>query len=121
MLRIIRKKNPELHQLMVALRKASQTHDAPVWGEVARRLGRSRHQVYPLNVEQVERLAKPTDVIVVPGKLLAEGRLTKPVTVAAFRFSESAKTKIHSAGGTAVSIDELLKALPKGTGVRLLA
>src|SRR5579871_2889284 len=76
MLRTIRKENPELVHLLVALRKAAKSHDAPLWGDVALRLVRGRHQTMPLNVRQLERLAQPNQTVVVPGKLLAEGRLT---------------------------------------------
>lgn len=120
MLRTIRKENPELQRLLVTLRKAAKTHDAPLWGDVARRLGRSRHQVVPINVGHLERLAGAKETVLVPGKLLAEGRLSKPLTVAAFQYSAAARTKVHSAGGSALTIEELLKAKPDGAGVRLL-
>jgi large subunit ribosomal protein L15 len=40
-----------------------------------------------------------------PVKVLAQGELTKPLTVKAHKFSLTAKEKIESAGGTAVVID----------------
>jgi len=57
----------------------------------------------------------------VPGKLLADGRLAKRLTVAAFGFSAEARGKIHAAGGAAVTLRELVKSHPDGSGVRLLA
>jgi large subunit ribosomal protein L18e len=119
MLRSIEKENPELRALLVHLRKTAKAHDAPVWGEVARLLARGRHQQTPVNVGHLERLVNGKATVVVPGKLLAEGRLTKPLTVAAFHFSEAAKTKIRSAGGSTLTIAELVKAKPDGAGVRL--
>ncbi|MCI4367033.1 MAG: 50S ribosomal protein L18e [Thermoplasmata archaeon] len=119
MLRTIRKDNPELAHLLIALRKASKAHGAAIWGDTARRLARGRHQVNPVNVGHLERLAEAQETILVPGKLLAEGRLTKPLTVAALHYSQAARAKIHSAGGTALSIEELLKSKPSGEGVRL--
>lgn len=121
MLRTIRKENPELVRLLVALRKAAKAHDAPVWGHVAARLARGRHQTLPVNVRHLERLTQANQTVVVPGKLLAEGRLSKAITVAAFHYSAAARAKIHSAGGTALTIEELLKSKPDGSGVRLLA
>jgi len=75
--------------------------------------------VTPVNVGHLERLARAQQTILVPGKLLAEGRLTKPLTVAALHYSAAARDKIHSAGGTTLSIEELLKSKPNGQGVRL--
>jgi large subunit ribosomal protein L18e len=122
MLRTIAKENPELRRTLIELRRAAKAHDAPVWAAVAELLARPRHQSNPLNVGQLERLAEDKAMaLVVPGKLLAQGRITKPVTVAAFHYSEVARAKIHKAGGTAVSILELVKTHPDGSGVHILA
>jgi large subunit ribosomal protein L18e len=117
---VIRKGNPELARVIIELRKAARAHRAPVWSAAADRLSRPRHQVFPLNVGHLERLAKPQDTIVVPGKLLAEGTLTKPLTVGAVSYSTEAQSKVRAAGGTPLSISELLKTHPDGKGVRLL-
>ncbi len=116
-----RKGNPELVRVLGELRKGARAHDAPIWAAVAERLERARHQVGPINVGQLERLTHAGETVAVPGKLLADGRLAKPLTVGAFSFSEEARGKIHAAGGTAVSLSELMKSHPDGTGVRLLA
>jgi large subunit ribosomal protein L18e len=115
------KGNPELIRLLVDLRRASRAHSAPVWSSVARRLGRARHSVRPVNVGQLERLASPGETVVVPGKVLSDGALSKALTVGAFAFSPAAREKIRAAGGTAVSLEALLKTNPEGAGVRLLA
>ena len=59
-------------------------------------------------------------MVIIPGKLLGSGDVIKPFTVAAFRFSEKAKEKIHNAGGTCLSIEELIERNPKGTNVRIM-
>ncbi len=121
MLRTIRKENPELVRTLLELKRAARAHDAPIWANVAEQLSRPRHQRTPVNVGHLERLVAENETVVVPGKLLAEGSLSKKVTVAAFHYSQEARSKVHSAGGTALTIHELLKAKPDGTGVRLLA
>ena len=121
MLRTIRKENPELRHALIELRRAAKAHGAPVWGDVARHLARPRHQVDPVNVGHLERLAAAHDTVVVPGKLLAAGPLTKPLTLAAFHYSAGARAKIHAAGGQTLGIHELMKAKPDGAGVRIVA
>lgn len=121
MARPIRKKNTELVRLVVDLRRAARSHDAPLWGSVADRLERPRHRATPLNVGHLERLTRADETVVVAGKLLAAGPLSKRLTVAALAYSEEARAKIHAAGGSAVSLHELLKSRPDGAGVRLLA
>ena len=121
MLRTIVKENPELVRTLIELRHAAKAHSAPVWAAAASRLARPRHQSEPINVGQLERLAKQGETIVVAGRLLAQGRLTKPLTIGAFHYSANAREKVHQAGGTALTLSELVKAKPDGAGVRLLA
>jgi large subunit ribosomal protein L18e len=117
----ISKENSELVRLVVELRRAARAHQAPIWSTLADRLERPRHQVTPLNVGHLDRLTEANDTIAVAGKLLAGGALSKRLTVGAFSFSGEARTKIHAAGGTAISLLDLLRAKPDGAGVRLLA
>jgi len=117
----VRRKNPELHRVVVELRRAARANAAPIWGSVADRLERARHQTTPVNVGHLERLVGADETVVVPGKLLADGPLSKPLTVAAYSYSTGARTKVRAAGGTALTISELLRAKPDGAGVRLLA
>ncbi len=121
MARRFRKGNPELLRVLVELRRAARAHHAPVWASVADRLERSRHSLVPLNVGQLERLAVADETIAVAGKLLSEGPLSKRLTVGAFSYSAEARAKVHAAGGSALSLGELVKAKPDGKGVRFLA
>ena len=121
MARRIGKQNPELARLIGEMRRTSRAQHQAFWGSVADRLERPRHQVVPVNVGHLERLASPEETVVVAGKLLADGALTKRLTVAAFSYSAEAKAKVHAAGGQAISIHDLLKSRPTGAGVRLLA
>ncbi|MGB6500200.1 MAG: 50S ribosomal protein L18e [Thermoplasmata archaeon] len=121
MARRVGKQNPELLRLVIELRRAARSHDAPLWASVADRLERARHSIEPINVSGLERLAAAGETVAVPGKVLADGKISKPLTVGAFAFSAEARAKIRAAGGTAVSLMALLKAKPEGAGVRLLA
>jgi large subunit ribosomal protein L18e len=115
----IRKENPELVRLIVELRRAARAHDAPIWSAVADRLERARHQTTPVNVGHLDRLTEAEETVVVPGKLLAEGPLSKRLTVAAFSYSTEARAKITAAGGSALSLHDLVKSKPDGAGVRI--
>jgi len=59
-------------------------------------------------------------MIIVPGKVLGSGVITKRVSVAAWKFSKSAREKIEKAGGRVMSIRELMSENPKGTNVRIM-
>lgn len=116
-----RSTNPYLHALVRFLYKASRQYHARIWRYVADLLQRPRRKRIIVNVGKIAALTKPGDVVVVPGKVLGGGReLKHPVTVAAWRFSWSAKEKIERAGGKAISIQELVQMNPKGSNVKII-
>jgi large subunit ribosomal protein L18e len=113
------KGNPQLQSLIFELAHRGGKGQ-PLWGAVAEYLERPRHQVRPVNLGHLDRHSGPGDVVVVPTKLLASGRLTHPVQVAALAYSEAARRKILESGGNAWSLRELLEKNPEGRGVKIL-
>lgn len=73
-----------------------------------------------VDVSRIERFVEAGETVVVPGKLLADGILTKKVTVAAWSASTAAKEKVEKAGGKVITIAELIKKNPKGNGVKII-
>jgi large subunit ribosomal protein L18e len=114
------KNNPELIELLMELKTQTRKKSAPIWRDIAERLERPLRVWPEVNVSRIERYAKDGDVIIVPGKVLGSGVLTKKVTVAAWKFSSSAKEKIEMAGGKTMSIKELMKKNPKGSNVLIM-
>jgi len=119
--RTVHKVNPVLLHTLHELRVAARSHHAAIWDAIADRLERARHRTSPVNLGHLERLVDADSTVVIPGKLLAAGSLTKPITVAAFAYSAEAREKIHTAGGKALTISELVKSHPNGKGVRIFA
>ena len=74
MARSPRKQNPELTHAVHELRRAARENAAPIWSAAADRLERARHQTRPVNVGHLDRLTSEKDLVLIPGKLLAEGR-----------------------------------------------
>jgi len=116
-----RKTNPNLVKLIEELLKASAMNDAPIWKDIAERLAKPKRLYAEVNVSKIQRYAKEGETIIVPGKVLGGGKITKAVTVAALSFSESARRKIIEAGGKCLTIKELLEINPTGSGVRIMA
>lgn len=111
--------NAHLKALIIEIKKNAKAKKSNLWNDVAEKLSRSRRQRVEVNVANIERHAKDGDTIVVPGKVLGTGILNKKVTVAAWRFSPSAETKIK-AKGNILTIQELMKKSPKGSNVRIM-
>ncbi len=114
-----RKTNPVLQDVIQQCEEAARRNDAAVWQRVADELQRSNRSQRTVNLSRIERHTEDGDTVVVPGKVLGSGRLTKDVTVAAFNFSASAREAVHGAG-TATHIEDLVEDRPDGSGVEVL-
>ncbi|NPA48317.1 MAG: 50S ribosomal protein L18e [Thermococci archaeon] len=109
-----------LRRLIRNLKKKSNEEDVKIWKDLAWRLERPRRQRAEVNVSRINRYTKEGEVVVVPGHVLGNGKLTHPVVVAAWRFTEAARRKIEEAGGEAITIEELMERYPKGGGIRIM-
>jgi len=116
----MRKNNPNLVSLIERLKREAHENEAPIWRDVADRLMKPRQYWAEVNLSRIERFAADNDTVVVAGKLLGAGVISKKVTVAAFKSSEAAKLKIAGAGGKSMSIEELLTSNPKGSKIRIM-
>jgi large subunit ribosomal protein L18e len=114
------KTNPELVATIDSLKAKTRETEAAIWRDIALRLEKPRKNWAEANLSKIERYAKEGETIVVPGKVLAAGRIDKKVTVAAYSFSEAAAKAIVAAGGKTLTFEELAKANPKGSGVRIM-
>jgi len=90
------------------------------WLEVANILSRPRRQGINLNLEDIENQSKEGDVIVVAGKVLSQGELTKKIKIVAFGFSERAKEKLLNAKCEVSSILNEIKLNKEMKGVKIL-
>lgn len=112
--------NPVLRGLVRQLRRLGREKEAKIWSELADRLDAPRRSRAEVNLSQVGRYTNEGETVVVPGKVLAAGKLGHPLTIAAFRFSAAARRKVTDAGGRALTIKQLLEENPSGAGVRLM-
>lgn len=113
--------NIVLRTLIRDLRKAANSRKAPIWDYVAEMLERPSRRRVVVNVSRLNRVASDGEVLLVPGKVLGSGFIDKKVTVAALSFSLRAVEKIKGAGGSVMSVKELLSNNPGGSGVRVVA
>lgn len=112
--------DPNTRALINALRKISTKHNVGIWKRVAELIARPARQRATVNIGKISRHTNSGDIIVIPGKVLGSGNLSHKVTVAALNASTSARTVIVGAGGSLISINELLTQVPKGKGVTII-
>ncbi len=111
--------NIQLQKLIKELQELARTQNSLLWKLAAFELSRPTRKRREVNVSNIDMAAEDGETVLVPGKVLSAGELTKKVTVAAWKFSANAKAKINKKG-KAVSIQELMKSNPKGSKVRVI-
>jgi len=115
-----RKTNPNLEELILELKRLSRDNEAPIWRTVAKKLEKPSRVWAEVNIASIDKHAKAKEFVLIPGKLLGTGNLTKPVNVAAYSASESARKKVEKAGGKFMTYTELAAENPKGSGIRIM-
>lgn len=112
--------NPNLKKLIKELKILSSTSKGELWRRIALDLEKPARKKNVVNLSRINKFGKESEIIVVPGKVLASGAVDKKLTVAAWQFSEQAKDKISRVKGTCLTIPELLKKNPKPSQVRII-
>jgi len=112
----IRKENPVLLSLIEVLSKDKK----PIWKKVIYELSRPRRNRVEVNLSKIEAYGNEGGTVLIPGKVLGSGDISKKLTVAAFSISDTARKLITDAGGKVISIESLYKSNPSGRDVLLL-
>jgi|SRR3989338_8374868 len=112
--RIRKKTNPVLVE---TIREALKN---PAWKEVAKKLSSSTRNYLSVNLSEIDRHSKEGDTIMVLGKVLSNGELTKKLRICALSISESAREKIKESKSEIVSVLEEINKNPKAEGVKIL-
>lgn len=107
--KIKKKKNPELVETLIILKKNKQ--------EFAHLLAMPVKKRGEFNLDEINEKGKN---VVIAGKVLSQGNLDKKLRIVAWNFSKKAKEKIEKSGGEAVVLqDELIKN-PELKGLEIL-
>ena len=108
-----RKGNPELLETILIAKK----HEA--WRRVGEILAYPKRKAVLINLGELDKNSKEGDTIVVPGKVLGEGIMSKKIAVVAFAFSKEAEKKLKEKKCDMISVKEEMKKNPKAQGIKL--
>jgi large subunit ribosomal protein L18e len=108
--------NYQLQQVLTDLKAV----DNKFWRRIYRDLNKSSRQRKQVNIYKIDKYAREGETIVVPGKVLSVGNLSKKVDVAAINFSKEAEKKIKDKQGKVLTIKQLFQSNPEGKNVRIL-
>ena len=112
--RIKRKTNPELAETI----KEAIKH--PNWNQIAKILSSSTKKHSAVNLFQIDKITETADTVVIPGKILSKGNLTKQVTICALSISQPALEKIKESKSKFKTILEEIKSNTKAEGLKIL-
>ena len=100
--------NQVLFDTIRDLKKKSNETGLAVYKAVAAKLASPASQRARVNLSRLEKYANAGETIIVGGKVLGDGTLTKKITIVGFGISESALVKLKASGSKFVSIQEYL-------------
>lgn len=109
-----RKTNPELIENIFLAKKNNS------WKEIAHLISYPRRKQISKNLDEIEKISKEGDTIVVPGKVLGNGDVSKKIRIVALGFSGQAREKLKRKKCELVSIKEEIKVNPKAQGIKVL-
>src|SRR3989338_465913 len=105
--KISRKTNPAFSNVLTSARKNKS------WVKLAHVLSGPTRIQASINLKQIDEQTKAGDTILVPGKILSSGNLTKKVRICALGISASAREKLKASKSEFVTIAEEIKDNPK--------
>jgi len=109
--RIKRKTNPELVATIELAKKNNHL-------ELGKKLSGPTRLQSKINVEDLNKLKESK--VIVAGKVLSQGEITKKIEIAALGFSNKSKEKLKKAGCEIKTIKQELESNKKLDGVRIL-
>jgi len=116
--RIHDKKNPFLVETLIACKKNGNEN----WMTIARFLSVPTKKRIIKNLEELEKESGMEGNLVIPGKVLSQGEISKDkkIKVIAFDFSDSAIEKLVKNKIEYKTILDELKSNPKGEGMKII-
>lgn len=113
-IRTRRKTNPSLVETLRLMRKHEK------WKDFAKILSGPTRKYTSLNLSTLNEHSKVGDTLVVPGKILSSGELTKKIRICSLSISAGAKEKMKESKSEWVALIEEVKKNPKAEGVKIV-
>ncbi len=109
-----KKTNPELKETIVVALKN------PSWNSITKIISGPTRLFSAVNLDEIDLHAKLGDTIVIPGKVLSKGELTKKIRIAALSFSLPVFEKAKKTKSELVKLKEEILKNKKMEGIKIL-
>lgn len=109
-----RKTNPELVETIIEAKKNKN------WLKIANLISKPRRLMIDKNLDEIDKETREGDTILIPGKVLSRGNVSKKLRIVALGFSEEARKKLKAGKCEIVTINEEIKVNPKAQGLKVM-
>lgn len=109
-----RKTNPILIETIFVARKSKN------WFSLAHILSGSSSKLSAVNLSELDAKTTAGDTVVIPGKVLGSGNLTKKIRICALSASLETLEKLKKSKSEFVTILDEIKKNPKAEGIKLI-
>lgn len=113
-LRIRNKSNSELAE---TIRLANNNK---AWNKIAFILSGATRNYSSINLKEIDKKTTAGDTVIIPGKVLSTGSLTKKVRICALGISAVAKEKLKESKSEFASILDEIKSNLKAEGIKVI-
>jgi large subunit ribosomal protein L18e len=110
----------DIDSALAAAKAAARSSKKPVYRRAVRMLSKRVNRLVEVNVGKLDAISAEGGILLVPGKVLGEGDVSKELHVGAVAFTGSAIQKISAAGGEALLIKDFVAKYEEGKGVLLV-
>ena len=90
------------------------------WFAIANILSGPRKNRAEMNLSEIDKNSNSGDFIVIPGKVLSQGEISKKIKISAIGFSEKAKEKLLNSKIEISYIQDEIKKSPEAKGIKIL-
>jgi large subunit ribosomal protein L18e len=112
--RVHRKTSPRLSAAIFLATKS------PAWLKLAKLLSQSTRNQSSVNLEDIDSQISMGDTVLVPGRVLSVGEITKKVKICSFGISKEAAEKLKKTKSEWVHILDEIKKNPKAEGIKII-
>ena len=109
-----RKTNPSLIETFASAKKNNG------WKKIADILSSPTRRQSRLNLSEIDKQTSAGDTVLIPGKVLSQGEITKKIKICALSASKNAREKMKHSKTEFLTINEEINKNPKCEGIKIL-
>lgn len=109
-----KKGNDELVETIIACKKNEK------WMQVGQLISVPRRKRISINLDMIDQESKAGETVIVPGKVLSQGELSKKIKLVALNFSKTAEEKLSRAKVEFSKLNAEIKKNPDAKGIKIL-